>query len=96
MRDEKDQDPKIGHATQGKAGADDEKHKNRNSSRTTSIITASITNHFTRNITITNKENQQARQRRQKPTRHQRTHATYGTSTDISGIRFIQEYEAGP
>jgi hypothetical protein len=61
-----------------------------------SIITDSITNHVTGNITITNKENQQVQQSRQKPTRNQRTHATDGTSTDSSGISFIQEYEAGP
>jgi hypothetical protein len=61
-----------------------------------SIITVSITNHIMRNITITNKENKQARESRQKPTRHQRTHVTDGTSIDSSGIGFIQEYEAGP
>jgi hypothetical protein len=46
-------------------------------------------------MTSTNKENQQARQSRQKPTRHQRMHATYGTSTDISWICLIQEYVGG-
>jgi hypothetical protein len=60
-----------------------------------SIITVIITKHVKRNITITNKENKQAQESRQKPTRHQRTHATDGTSIDSSGIGFIQEYEAG-
>jgi hypothetical protein len=106
MRDEKEQDREIGHATQGKTGTHDGKHKSRNSSRTTrinytkhnnaSIITDSITKHVAGSITITNKENQETRKSRQKPTRHQRTHATYRTSTNISGIGFIQEYEAEP
>jgi hypothetical protein len=78
MQDEKEQDRKVGHATSGKAATDDGKHKSRNSSRTTrinktkhnnaSIITDSITNHVTRSIASTNKENQQVRQSRQKPT----------------------------
>jgi macrodomain Ter protein organizer (MatP/YcbG family) len=107
MRDEEEQDREIGHATQGKAGKNDGKHKGRKISRTTrindikhnntsiitdsipSIITDSITNHMMRNITITNKENKQARQSRQKPTRHQHTHATDRTSIDSSGIGFI-------
>jgi hypothetical protein len=106
MKDEKEQDRKVGHATSVKAATDDVNHKGRNSSKTTrtnhtkhkhtSIITDSITNHVTGSITIANKENQQARQSKQKPTIHQRMHATYWTSTDISGIGFIQEYEAGP
>jgi hypothetical protein len=62
----------------------------------TGSITSTITHHVTVSITSTNKEIQQARQSRRKPTGHQRTHAAYGTSTDISGIGFIQEYEAGP
>jgi hypothetical protein len=105
MRDEKEQDREIGHATLVKIATDDGKHKSRNSSWTTrinnnkhkdaSIIRDSITNHVTGSITSTNKENQQARQSRQKPTRHQLTHATYGTSTDIIRICLIQEYESG-
>jgi hypothetical protein len=105
MRDKKEPDGKIGHATLVKTATDDGKHKSRNSSRTTrinnnkhndaSIIRDSINNHVTGSITSTNKDNQQARQSRQKPTRHQRTHATYRTSTDISRICLIQEYESG-
>jgi hypothetical protein len=79
-----------------KAATNDGNHNGRNSSRTkrtnhtkhndASIITDSITNHVTRSIAITNKENQQARQRRGKPTRHQCRHATYGTSI-IASLR---------
>jgi hypothetical protein len=59
-----------------------------------SIITGNITKHVKSNVTITNEENQQARESRQKPTRHQRAHATNRTSLDSSGIGVIQKYEA--
>jgi hypothetical protein len=61
VRDEKEQDREIGHATQGKAGKNDGKHKGRNISRTTtikdiehnnpSIITDSIPSIITVSIT---------------------------------------------
>jgi hypothetical protein len=109
MREEEGQDQAIGHATQGKTTKNDGNHKGRDVRRRTginiiernnahiipSIITGNIANHVKSNVTITNEENQQARESRQKPTRHQRAHATNRTSLDSSGIGVIQKYEAG-
>jgi hypothetical protein len=107
MREE-GQDRAIGHATQGKTTKIDGNHKGRDVRKRTginiiecnnaniipSIITGNIANHVKSNVTITNDKNQQARESRQKPTRHQRTHATNRTSLDRSNIGVIQKYEA--
>jgi hypothetical protein len=106
MREEEGQDQAIGHATQGKTTKTGGNHKGRDVRNRTgiyiehnnaNIITRIITNHENkRNVTITNKKNQQARKSGQKHTRHQHTHATNRTSLASSGIGFIQKYEAGP
>jgi hypothetical protein len=108
MREEEGQDRAIGHATKGKTTKIDGNHKGRDVCRRTeiyiiernnahiipSIITGNIANHGKSNVTITNEENQQAQESRQKPTRHQRTHATNRTSLDNSNIGVIKKYEA--
>jgi hypothetical protein len=106
MQKEEGQDRAIGHATQGKTTKIDGNHKSRDVRTRTgnniikrnnthiipSIITGNIANHIKSNVTITNEENQQARESRRKPTRHQRTHATNGTNLDSSNVGVIQKY----
>jgi hypothetical protein len=106
MREEEGQDRAIRHTTQGKTTKIDGNHKGRDVRTRTginiiernnthiipSIITGNIANIVKSYVTITNEENQQARKSRQKPTRHQRMHATNGTSLDSSNISTIQKY----